>query len=290
MFDKTIIGKRTGYRTLEYTWRDIILYNLGVGAKAEDLHYTYEKYLKTVPAYGAVPYWGNINMTPAAPMPMNAGVQFVPDYLGATGGLHMEHEIIIHKPIDPMGGKLIFQDVITDLYDRGEGKGAVLKTRMEVYDGAGVPVCTNISSTVYFTGGGFGGEKPPKSEVDIPEREPDMTVSEHLPATANLLYRLSGDTNLVHVDPEICRYAGQKKPFMQGLCSFGYACRMAGDLLFPGQPERMKRMAAQMRNVVFPDSDLTLQLWKTGDNSAVFRLVSGEEMSPVLDRGVIEWA
>ena len=63
--------------------------------------------------------------------------------------LNMDHEIIMHRPIDPIKGTFQYQDVITDVYDRGEGKGAVIKTRVDVRDEAGNPVCTKLFHHIF---------------------------------------------------------------------------------------------------------------------------------------------
>ena len=76
---------------------------------------------------------------------------------------------------------------------------------------------------------------------------------------------------------------------MQGLCSFGFACRMAIGALFPGEPERMTRMAAQMTAVLYPDTPISLALWKMGSGTAYFRLLNSRTGEAVLNRGVIEW-
>ena len=73
----------------------------------------------------------------------------------------------------------------------------------------------------------------------IPDRAPDLTLDDYITPVQNLLYRLTGDTNLVHVDSEYAREMGFPKAFIQGLCSFGVSCRMAIELLCPGEPERM---------------------------------------------------
>ena len=39
------IGVSTGYRKIEYNWRDVILYALGIGAEKDELYLLYEKYL-----------------------------------------------------------------------------------------------------------------------------------------------------------------------------------------------------------------------------------------------------
>ena len=38
------IGTSPGPRRWEYTWKDVILYALSVGAKADELYYIYEGY------------------------------------------------------------------------------------------------------------------------------------------------------------------------------------------------------------------------------------------------------
>ena len=260
--DEVLIGKKMEPRYMEYNWRDIILYALAVGAHREDVAYTYEKYLKAIPTYGTIPYWGTVNVKPYQWMPLPASMLADEIIKPTISFLNMDHEIIMHRPIDPIKGTFQYQDVITDVYDRGEGKGAVVKTKVDVRDEAGNLVCTNYSTTFFHEAGGFGGKPMPKSEVVIPDRAPDLTLDDYITPVQNLLYRLTGDTNLVHVDSEYAREMGFPKAFIQGLCSFGFSCRMAIELLCPGEPERMTRMAAQMRNVLFPDTKVQLQIWK----------------------------
>ena len=186
-------------------------------------------------------------------------------------------------------GTFQYQDLITDVYDRGEGKGAVVKTKVLVRDEAGNDVCTNYSTTFFHEAGGFGGPPMPKSSVEIPERDPDFEIDDYISPIQNLLYRLTGDTNLVHVDPDYAKKMGFETSFMQGLCSFGFSCRMAIETLIPGQPERMTRMAAQMSSVLFPDTPVSLQVWKMDEGIAYFRFMNKTTGKPVLNRGVFEW-
>ena len=135
--DEILVGKKMEPRYLEYNWRDVVLYALAVGAKRDDLMYTYEKYLKAIPTYGTVPYWGTVNVRPYQWMPLPASM-LANDIIKPTiSFLNMDHEIIMHRPIDPIKGTFQYQDVITDVYDRGEGKGAVVRTRIDVRDEAG---------------------------------------------------------------------------------------------------------------------------------------------------------
>lgn len=284
-----LVGQKMEPRYMEYNWRDVALYALAVGAKREDLKYTYEKYLKAIPTYGTIPYWGTVNVRPYQWMPRPASI-LANDIIQPTiSFLNMDHEIVIHRPIDPIKGTFQYQDVITDVYDRGEGKGAVVKTRLDVRDEAGNDICTNYSTTFFHEAGGFGGIPMPKSTVVIPDCEPDYEEIDYISPVQNLLYRLTGDTNRVHVDPEYAREMGFETSFMQGLCSFGFSCRMAIGALIPGEPERMTRMAAQMSSVLYPDTPVQLQLWKMDEHTAYFRFMNLTTGKPVLNRGVFEW-
>lgn len=287
--ENALVGLSTGHRQMEYTWRDLALYALSVGAKADDYLYTYEKNMKALPTYGVVPYWGAINITPQIPHPEPAAV--IADHLihSTVAPLHMEHEINMYRPIDPIKGTFVFQDVITDVYDRGVGKGAVIKTKMDVHDEAGNLICSNISNTLYQEAGGFGGKQMPKSDTKIPDRVPDFIEEDYINSVQNVLYRLTGDTNLVHIDPDFAKERGFDKVFMQGLCSFGFACRMAIKNVIPNEPERMTKMKAQMRSILYMDTPVELQMWVEKPNRMYFKLVNKRDGKAILDKGVFEW-
>jgi acyl dehydratase len=289
------IGRSVGPQKIEYNWRDVALYALAVGAHGDDLIYTYERNMKCLPSFGVVPYWNAVNNYPQRPIPYAASIlirEALARERGVTpddvGGLHMGHEIVVYRPIDPIKGSLIFEDKITGIYDRGN-KGIVVQTNAPVYDEAGNLLCENISNTAWFEGGNFGGKEPPKTDVTIPERAPDCVVNDFMSETQNILYRLTGDTNHIHINPEIACAAGFPRTFMQGLCSYGFACRMAIQAVIPGEPERMSRMAAQMRNVCYPGAEIALHVWKAGAGKVLFQLINAADQKPVLDKGVFEY-
>ena len=285
-----LIGMKMEPRYVEYNWRDVALYALAVGAHKEDLQYYYEKCLKAIPNYGAVPYWATVNVRPYQWMPLPASMLADELIKPTIAFLNMDHEIIMHRPIDPIKGTFQWQDQIVDVYDRGEGKGAVVKTKIDVRDEAGNLVCTNYSTTFFHEAGGFGGKPMPKSSVVIPDRDPDFALDDYVTPVQNLLYRLTGDTNLIHVDPEYAKNMKFDQPIVQGLCSFGFACRMAIDALIPGQPERMTRMAAQMSSPLLPGTPVQTQIWKIDEGTAYFRFIDKNTGKAVLNRGVFQWA
>lgn len=282
-------GLKTERRSMEYTWRDAALYALAVGAKDDETFYTYEKGMKALPTFGVTPYWGTVNVTPRIPRPASCPVLADEWIASETSFVNLEYELVMHRPIDPIKGTFLYRDVVTDVYDRGTGKGAALKTCTDVYDESGVLLCSNHCTTLFLDAGGFGGAPMPPNPVTIPDRDPDLTVDDHLGPMQHMLYRLTGDTNLVHCDAEVAESKGLKGPFVQDLCNFGFACRMAIRALFPGQPERVRRIAAQIRTILYPDTPVQLQLWNMGEGRAYFRFVNRQTGKANLDRGVLEW-
>ncbi len=282
---RNIIGTTTGKEIFEYIWRDIVIYALGVGAKEDEIEYLYEEGLKVIPSYGVVPYWGTFGITPYRSMPRN--VTYLLN-LDRQGSLHMAHKLVLHKPINPMGAKLTIEDVVTEVFD-WKGKSSVVRSKLTAYDQSGDKVFTNIGDTLFGAYTAPGSPQFPKSEVSFPDRDPDFVEKDFIAPNQHLLYRMSGDTNRLHVDMGEANKQGFEKPIMQGLCSFGYACRLAVKHLIPHEPERMKSIEAQIRSPLYPGRDIELRLWKVDDGKAYFRVVNLATNKIVLEKGIFEW-
>ena len=294
MFEN-VIGASVGWRKIEYNWRDIALYALAVGAGPDELDYYYEKNMKALPCFGAVPYWNAVNNQPQRPLPFpaaNLARELMIKELGEpfAQGLHMGHELIMHRPIDPIKGSLVFNDTITHIYDRGPGKGVMVETSCPVYDEAGRLICENRSTTHMQTSGGFGGPKPPNGKKAYPDRAPDYVVDYTLSPVQNALYRLTGDTNPIHIDPEYAAQAGfSGEVIMQGLASFGIACRMMIAGVISHEPERMTRISVQIRSVGYPGAPVQVQGWRVDEGKAIFRYIDMNSGKAVLDNCEFEW-
>ena len=129
----------------------------------------------------------------------------------------------------------------------------------------------------------------PRRESRIPHRDPDLVAADQVSKVQHLLYRLTGDTNLVHVDEEVAKSRGLDGPFVHDLCAFGFACRLAIGALFPGHPEKLTRMYAAMKTVLYPNTPLELHLWQLSPGRAAFRLINRATGKAVLDRGELDW-
>ncbi len=283
MFDH-LIGRGLEPRTMPYTWRDVSLYGLGVGAQLKDLPYYYERSregLKALPTFPLLPYINNITIDPITPLPDGTN-EIVRDYLETIlgrmpSGLHMAMDITLDGPIDAYKGTFMVKDKLNNVLDRGEGKGIVSDCAMQVYDIAGRHIATLHSYHCNFAFGGFGGPKFTSPKVEYPNREPDYVTAEFMAENIAAIYRLTGDTYPVHIEQELAESYGYPKPFIMGLCTYGFATRMAIQQVIPYQPERVKHIYMQIRNVCYPGRHVTLKTWKVEEGKLYFRLFDEEE-------------
>lgn len=292
-FLAAMVGKGSGRRTMPYTWRDVILYALGVGAHMEDLPYVYEKGgLKVLPSFGVLPYLNSVILEPRTNNPVNPFSIVKEEMIRSEGhnisGLHMAMDMQVFRPIDPIQGTLLVDDRVEEIYDRGEGKGIVLRAGMDVWDLAGNRVCKLTSDHLAKAWGGFGGESMPSVKVEFPDRAPDFTAQDAMAETQALLYRLLGDVNDVHVDVNLAQSLGYEKPFMMGMCTYGYACRMAIQSVIPYQPERVTHFYGQLRSLCFPGDQVTFQGWDMGNQKMHFRLLNSQGKA-IVDKGIFEY-
>jgi len=130
----------------------------------------------------------------------------------------------------------------------------------------------------------------PTETFEFPNRPPDFEEAAVSSPNQPLLYRLSGDIFMLHVDPEFAKSVGFEKPIMHGLCTHGYACRAVIKHLFPGEPERIRRFRARFSRPLYPGVPFTTQIWKVSPGVAYFRTINPQTGDVVIDRGIVEWA
>jgi len=271
------VGKKIGPYTREYEWKDVVLYALGVGAGFDELEYVYEEQLKVIPSFAILILY-----------------DFLPEFMSLTGVnlagiLHGEHELILHSPISPQGGTLTSEAKITAMYDKGAGKGALVVGQIVTYDENGKKICTNNATLFSRLDGGFGGEPSPSETFTFPDRAPDYEEIANPSPDQPLLYRLSGDTFALHVNPDFAEMSGFEAPIMHGLCTHGFVCRAVIKHLFPGEPERLTLFRNRFSKALYPGVPIKTQIWKTGDGQALFKTVNADTEEIVIDRGLVEW-
>ena len=275
-------SKALGYEfePSETAWSqdDVILYHLGVGAGAaatdpKELEYTYEKSLKVLPSFGVIPTFGAMGNLGAVP-----GLEFNFAML-----LHGEQDIEVHQPL-PTAAKIVNKGRVAGLYDKGKACLAVLE--IDSSDESGQPLFTNRFSLFLRGEGGFGGDSGPKAGNEPPDRAPDGTVESPILPQQALLYRLSGDRNPLHADPEFAKMAGFEKPILHGLCSFGVVCKAVVDAALDGAVEKVARYQARFAGVVYPGETIVTSYWKEGDK-VLIQAKTKERDTPVITNAAI---
>jgi acyl dehydratase len=261
-----------------WTKDQVILYHLGVGAGAratdpKELEYTYEKNLKVLPSYGVIPVFGAMGGLGAMP-----GVQ-----INFALVLHGEQDIEIHRPIPPEA-KTRSSARLANIYDKGKAALIVMEvaTKLE----SGEPLFTNRFSIFARGEGGFGGDAGPRPGNEPPSRKPDVVAeSPTLPQQA-LLYRLNGDKNPLHADPEFAKLGGFDRPILHGLCSFGIVCKAVVDHCLDGDTAKVARYQARFAGVVFPGETIVTSAWKDG-KQILIQAATKERSSPVISNAAI---
>jgi acyl dehydratase len=237
----------------------VILYHLGVGAGMEkptdpkELEYTYEKNLKVLPSFAVAPVFTSLGGLAGIP-----GVK-----INFALVLHGEQAIEVHKPI-PVAAEVVSQSRIAGLYDKGKAALIVLEVETKEKN-TGDKLFTNYFSVFARGEGGFGGESGPKAGNVPPGREPDLvTESRTLPQQA-LIYRLSGDKNPLHADPEFAKLGGFDTPILHGLCSYGVVCKSVVDEVLDGAVEKVAGYSARFAGVVYPGETIVTSMWNEGE-------------------------
>jgi acyl dehydratase len=280
----SVLGAELAERQGSWSATDVILYHLGLGAGVPptdpaELAYTFEGQLKVLPSFGVIP---------ASPMLFDM-LKLPGMDVDLSKLLHGEQELELHAPL-PVQSDVRTSARVSEVLDKGKAALVVLET-VTRDAGSDQPLVTNRFSAFIRGEGGFGdgdGPRPASPPPPAPPaRPPDLQVEcRTLPQQA-LLYRLSGDMNPIHADPEFARKGGFDQPILHGLCSYGMVCKAVIDAVLDGDVGRVRRYRARFAGVVFPGETITVRMWP--DAGAVFvEALCNERGTPVLSNAVIE--
>ncbi|KAF8071713.1 multifunctional beta-oxidation protein [Lyophyllum atratum] len=238
-----------------YTERDVILYNLGIGATEKELQWVYEgdDEFAALPTFGVVPQF---------PASSGMSLDWLPNFNPAKL-LHGEQYLSIKAPI-PTSGELVNEARLLEVLDKG--KAAAVTTVVETRDKGTGKVIFENQSTVFIRGaGGFGGkrngsDRGAASALNAPpKRSPDAVVEEKTMLQQAALYRLSGDANPLHILPEFAAIGGFDKPILHGLCSMGIAGKHVLKTFGPYTDIKVR-----FAGVVYPGETIITEMWKEG--------------------------
>jgi acyl dehydratase len=245
--DVSQVGFTTAPSTFDYDWKTVVLYALGIGATRDELAFLYEgKGPRVYPTFGVCPVMPQVNHC-----------------LDKTGGdfamvVHGGQSIKLLRPLPP-AGRLVTTATLHALYDMKKLAQAVVRTKTDL-EGVG-PAFETEWSVLYRGAGNFGGPRPPKSEaIDPPkDRAPDFHVE--LPTTREqaLLYRLSGDLNPLHADPDFAASVGfTQGPILHGLCTYGIVARAVIQAACGGDETKLEQFEGQFRRPVWPGDTIVV--------------------------------
>jgi acyl dehydratase len=264
-----------------YTDKDAILYALGVGLgldplNRDELSFVYEKNLKALPTFAAVlsypGFW----------------IRELPTGIDWVRSVNGEQAIVLHRPLAAQG-TVIGHTRILDVIDKGAGKGALIYSERKVSDKASGALLITVTQTTFCRAdGGFGGPQRESSPVHpIPERKPDMICDLPTRPEMALIYRLSGDRNPLHADPEVAKAAGFPRPILHGLATFGVAGHAVLKTVCGYDPDRLVAFGGRFSAPVFPGETIRTEIWREGAMIS-FRALAVERNVVAMNNGRAE--
>jgi acyl dehydratase len=251
-----------------------ILYALGLGCGAEpdELKFVYEKNLEVLPTM-AVMMGGAANA-----FIEQGGIDY-------TMIVHGEQRLTIHRPLPPTG-RMISTARCLGVVDKGAEKGALVNIESTAGDSAGTLYATAVMTLFCRGDGGCGAPTEGELTLDpVPARAPDFEIPlPTLPQQA-AIYRLSGDRNPLHIDPEMATRVGFKAPILHGLCTYGIAGRAIMRACAGNDPARIQRLDVRFSSPVYPGETVTTRIWQDGP-AVAFECVVAERGVTVIRNGL----
>ena len=263
---------------ISYTDKDSILYGLGVGLgndpmNMDELKYVYENGQIALPSMAT-------NFQYHSSLLMSANLNFIMV-------VHGEQKLSIINPI-PVSGEFVADMKVINCFDKGASKGAIVEVETTVkLKSDRTEICKLISTTFARGDGGFGGPESPPQKVYEPEGTPDIVDEITTKPDQALIFRLSGDYNPLHSDPNFAKAAGFPKPILHGLCTYGVACRSIVKTACDKDVKKLKSFNCRFSSPVFPGETIVTEMWKNG-NIINFQSKVKERDKIILKNGVSE--
>ena len=263
---------------ISYSDKDSILYSLGVGLGNDpmnmaELKYVYENSQVALPSMAT-------NFQYHSPLLLKANINFILV-------VHGEQKLSFTNPL-PVSGDFISNAKVIGCYDKGADKGAVIDVETTIkLKKNNTEICKLVSTTFARGDGGFGGPESPKSEIFRPEGDPDFVHEIKTKPDQALIFRLSGDFNPLHSDPNFAKTAGFEKPILHGMCTYGIACRSLVESVCDGDAKRLKKFDCRFSSPVYPGETIVTEMWKN-DSKVYYQSKVKERDKIVIKNGVSE--
>lgn len=241
-----------------YGDKEVILYNIALGATRRELKYVYENDndFQVVPTFGHLATFNSVksqlsfakllkNFNPMLllhgehyikfekyPVPVEASIKTTFNPLAITQ--KGTNTIVVHgsKSVDNNTGEVLFSNEATFFIRKCEGETKKYAER-------------KTFATLPF---------------DAPKTEPNYVTEIKISPDLAALYRLTGDRNPLHIDPAFAKGANFNDPILHGMCTYGLCAKKLLDQYGP-----FGEIKARFTGVVFPGETLRLLAWRDGD-------------------------
>ncbi len=250
-----IMDYRPADIAVDYGPRDCILYALGIGIGMDpldvgQLRFVYEKNLAAFPTMAVVLGWPGRMTDP------RFGID-------ARMVVAASLKAVLHRPL-PTAAKLVSRPRVREVVDLGADSAAVILSTRELMTPEGEAIATVDNSTLARKHGGFGGTvtQAPAPHA-IPSAAPHSVCELPTPPNLALLYRLNGDENPLHVEPELARKVGFDRPILHGAATFGIAAHAVLRQI-DYRAETLHSIEGRFARPVFPGDTLRTEIWRDG--------------------------
>ena len=253
--------------TISYDQRDVLLYAVGIGVR--DLRFGFEGHDQFA-VFPTFPIrWGGAgapideSLVPRSPGPLNIDAE---RYLEQV------------KPL-PVSGEVQVTSRLIGVHPRGKGNGFV-ETESQVTDENGDVYLRMVNGSFRrgvaelgdieaFEGSG----QTYSAKIELPSTPPDVETEAHIPDNQAHVYRLSGDYNPLHIDPDAARFGGFEAPILHGLCTFGHSAQLLLQALCEGDPQRFRKIKVRFSSPVMLDDTIKVRAWHDGPGRVMFDAV-----------------
>jgi acyl dehydratase len=189
---------------------------------------------------------------------------FVPAEMWANGGVHGQHDIVLHRPL-VVGEPL-------RIWVEGQratpaGRNARVTLRYVACDAADAVVAEQWWTTVFLaTSCEPAGEPAP--DHAFPEDARARAVGTYEVDVDDDMARryaeVSGDWSPHHFDVDAARRSGVERVFLHGLCTMALCAQGVAHLVAGGDPERLRRVAVRFASPTFLGERLQVRVYDAG--------------------------
>ena len=270
-----VVGQTFGPFQHPYAWKDVALYALALGAGPDELPFVLEPSPLVLPTFSVLPAF-----EPVFAALHEIGV----DILKL---LHTAQKVEQIRPL-PAEAVLSTKVEVKGIWDMRIGALINMETSTSI---GGELYARTLWSLLIQGETGFGSERPPAGLRTKPPKDVAPAFSRVFatsPAQA-LLYRLTGDLNPIHARPEAASAAGLGAPILHGLCTYGFAARVALHELAGSDPRRFRSFEARFSRPVLPGQKLVAEGYPLAPGSAAITVRVEDAPELVIGNALFEF-